>query len=454
MTTDIVILAAGKGTRMKSKLPKVLHPLAGQPLLQHVVEAARSVNDAKIIVVTGHGADQVKAEVNGDDLQYVEQNEQQGTAHAVQMAVPGLRAGGITLILYGDVPLIAPETILDMLSAVNENSMSLLTVKLNDPMGYGRILRNNEGQVTAIVEQKDASEEQLKVTEINTGVLALCTDHLKAWLPKIDNNNAQGEYYLTDLIALAREHDVRIETKNPLSVEEVEGVNNRLQLSALERFYQQQQAEKLMIAGVTLADPDRIDVRGKLATGNDNFIDINCVFEGSVTLGSNVCIGPNCLIIDSDIGDNVEIKANSVIEKSKISDHGVIGPFARLRPGSELAEGAKIGNFVETKNTKVGKGSKINHLSYVGDAELGDGVNVGAGTITCNYDGVNKHKTTMDDNSFIGSNTSLVAPVKIGKNATVGAGSTITKDVPDDQLGLTRASQRSISDWQRPIKKR
>ena len=453
MTTDIVILAAGKGTRMKSARPKVLHLLAGQPLLQHVVEAARSVNDARVIVVTGHGADQVKAEVNGNDLQYVEQIEQLGTAHAVKMAVPGLREGGTTLILYGDVPLIAPETISDMLSAVNENSMSLLTVELGDPAGYGRILRNDEGLVTAIVEQKDASEEQLKVSEINTGVLALHTNHLKAWLPKINNNNAQGEYYLTDLIALARENNVCVETKQPLSVEEVEGVNNRLQLSALERFYQQQQAKKLMVAGVTLADPGRIDVRGKLVTGNDNFIDINCVFEGSVTLGSNVRIGPNCLIIDSDIGDGVEIKANSIIEKSKVANYGVVGPFARLRPGSELAEGAKIGNFVETKNTKVGKGSKISHLSYVGDAELGDGVNVGAGTITCNYDGINKHKTIMGDNSFIGSNTSLVAPVKIGKNATVGAGSTITRDVPEGELGLTRAKQRNISDWQRPTKK-
>lgn len=457
MKTDIIILAAGKGTRMKSSLPKVLHRLAGKPLLQHVIDSAKSVDNANIVIVTGHGSEEVRAAISGNEskhqISYVVQNEQLGTAHAVQMAVPNIGSGGTTLILYGDVPLILPETILEMLSAVSDNSMSLLTVELKDPDGYGRILRDESGHVTAIVEQKDASAEQLKVNEVNTGVLALQTEHLKKWLPEINNNNAQGEYYLTDLIALARANDVSIETKQPRSVEEVEGVNNRLQLSCLERFYQKQQAENLMMAGVTLADPGRIDIRGNLSSGCDSFIDINGVFEGNVTLGSNVFIGPNCLIIDSDIGDGVEIKANSVVEKSKIDANAVIGPFARLRPGTVVGENAKVGNFVEIKNTKLGKSSKINHLSYVGDSELGDDVNVGAGTITCNYDGVNKHKTIIGDNSFIGSNTSLVAPVKIGKNATVGAGSTITKDVPDDQLGLTRASQKTISDWQRPTKK-
>lgn len=455
MQTDIIILAAGKGTRMKSTLPKVLHRLAGKSLLQHVIDSANNVQNANMIVVTGHGSEQVRSAVSLGEvgqINYVEQTEQLGTAHAVQMAAPNL-GGGTSLILYGDVPLILPETILGMLSTVTDNSMSLLTVTLDDPTGYGRILRDEAGKVTAIVEQKDASTEQLKVTEVNTGVLALKTEQLKQWLPQIDNNNAQGEYYLTDLIALARNHGVSVETKQPQSVEEVEGVNNRIQLSTLERFYQKQQAEKLMVAGVTLADPGRIDVRGNLKTGNDNYIDINVVFEGNVTLGSYVTIGPNCQIIDSHIGDGVEIKANTIIEQSEIASHSVVGPFARLRPGTVLAENAKVGNFVETKNTQVGKGSKINHLSYVGDAELGEGVNVGAGTITCNYDGVNKHKTVMGDNSFIGSNSSLVAPVKIGKNATVGAGSTINKDVPDDQLGLTRASQRVISDWQRPTKK-
>jgi len=456
METDIIILAAGKGTRMKSALPKVLLKLAGKSLLQHVVDSANSVQNANITIVTGHGSDEVRSSVSSSEtssLNYVEQTEQLGTAHAVQMVVPNLGNGGTSLILYGDVPMILPETIHEMLGAVSESSMSLLTVTLDDPTGYGRILRNESGQVTAIIEQKDASTEQLKVREVNTGVLAVKTKQLKQWLPQIDNNNAQGEYYLTDLIAIARSNGVTIETKQPQSVEEVEGVNNRIQLSALERFYQKQQAEALMVAGATLADPSRIDVRGNLKTGNDSYIDINAVFEGDVTLGSNVSIGPNCHIIDSDIGDYVEIYANSVIEQSQIANHSVIGPFARLRPGTVLAEKAKVGNFVETKNTHVGKGSKINHLSYVGDSELGEGVNVGAGTITCNYDGVNKHKTVMGDNSFIGSNSSLVAPVQIGKNATVGAGSTITKDVPDDELGLTRASQKSISDWHRPTKK-
>jgi len=456
METDIIILAAGKGTRMKSALPKVLHKLAGKSLLQHVVDSANSVQNANITIVTGHGSDEVRSSVSSSEtssLNYVEQTEQLGTAHAVQMVVPNLGNGGTSLILYGDVPMILPETIHEMLGAVSESNMSLLTVTLDDPTGYGRILRNESGQVTAIIEQKDASTEQLKVREVNTGVLAVKTKQLKQWLPQIDNNNAQGEYYLTDLIAIARSNGVTIETKQPQSVEEVEGVNNRIQLSALERFYQKQQAEALMVAGATLADPSRIDVRGNLKTGNDSYIDINAVFEGDVTLGSNVSIGPNCHIIDSDIGDYVEIYANSVIEQSQIANHSVIGPFARLRPGTVLAEKAKVGNFVETKNTHVGKGSKINHLSYVGDSELGEGVNVGAGTITCNYDGVNKHKTVMGDNSFIGSNSSLVAPVQIGKNATVGAGSTITKDVPDDELGLTRASQKSISDWHRPTKK-
>lgn len=456
METDIIILAAGKGTRMKSTLPKVLHQLAGKSLLQHVIDSANHVQDSRITVVTGHGSDQVRSSVSSSEksvLNYVEQTEQLGTAHAVQMAVPNLGEGGTSLILYGDVPLILPETILEMLAVVCDTSMSLLTVTLDNPTGYGRILRNESGQVTAIIEQKDASSEQLKVREVNTGVLAVKTEQLKQWLPQIDNNNAQGEYYLTDLIAIARSNGVTIATKHPQFVEEVEGVNNRIQLSALERFYQKQQAEKLMVAGVTLADPDRIDVRGVLNTGNDNYIDINAVFEGNVTLGSNVVIGPNCQIIDSQIGDGAQIKANSVIEQSEVGSDSIIGPFARLRPGTVLAENAKVGNFVETKNTQVGKGSKINHLSYVGDSELGEGVNVGAGTITCNYDGANKHKTIMGDNSFIGSNSSLVAPVKIGKNATVGAGSTITKDVPDDELGLTRASQKSISDWQRPTKK-
>ena len=453
MSTDIVILAAGKGTRMKSQLPKVLHNLAGKPLLQHVIDAARTVDNALMTVVIGHGAEQVRDEIHGDDLGYAEQTEQLGTAHAVQQAVPMLRKGATTLILYGDVPLIQPHTIKAMLTAVNENSIALLTVTLDDPTGYGRIVRDSQGQVTEIVEQKDAAPEQLEIQEINTGVLALSSDLLKEWLPKIGNNNAQGEYYLTDIIAIAREAGYRIETCQPQSEQEVEGVNNRQQLSDLERYYQRREAERLMVEGNTLADPERIDVRGSLQTGSDNFIDVNCVFEGQVTLGSNITIGPNCVVSNSQIADGTEIKANSVLEETVVGENNTIGPFARLRPGTVLAEGAKIGNFVETKKAQVGKGSKINHLSYVGDAELGEGVNVGAGTITCNYDGVNKSKTEMGDNAFIGSNTSLVAPVKIGAGATVGAGSTINNDVPNNQLGLTRARQRNIEGWKRPTKK-
>jgi bifunctional UDP-N-acetylglucosamine pyrophosphorylase/glucosamine-1-phosphate N-acetyltransferase len=453
MATDIVILAAGKGTRMKSSLPKVLHRLAGRPLLQHVVDAAETVNDANILVVTGHGGKEVKSSICGDHLRYIEQIEQLGTAHAVLQATPLLRPEGVTLILYGDVPLISSETIAGMLKKVSDRRMALLTVQLDDPTGYGRIVRDDSRQVIAIVEQKDASQEQLQISEVNTGVLALPSSNLQDWLPQIGNENAQGEYYLTDIISIARNAGFQIETLQPQSIEEVEGVNNRLQLNNLERYYQKRQAEQLMSKGITLADATRIDVRGYLQTGTDNFIDINAVFEGNVTLGSNIKIGPNCLIINSRLGDGVEIKANSVIEESQIGNNAVIGPFARLRPGTELADDVKVGNFVETKKARVGKGSKISHLSYVGDAELGDSVNVGAGTITCNYDGVNKHQTTVGDNAFIGSNTSLVAPVKIGSNATVGAGSTINKDVPENKLGLTRAKQRNISDWTRPTKK-
>jgi bifunctional UDP-N-acetylglucosamine pyrophosphorylase / glucosamine-1-phosphate N-acetyltransferase len=453
MATDIVILAAGKGTRMKSSVPKVLHRLAGRPLLQHVVDAAETVKDANILVVTGHGAEEVKSGICGDRLRYIEQIEQLGTAHAVLQVASLLDSEGVTLILYGDVPLIGSETIAGMLHKVNDQSMALLTVQLTDPTGYGRIVRDDNGQVMAIVEQKDASREQLQISEVNTGVLALPSHCLQEWLPQIGNENAQGEYYLTDIISIARNAGFQIETLQPQTKEEVEGVNNRLQLNNLERYYQRQQAERLMAEGVTLADATRIDVRGNLQTGTDNFIDINAIFEGEVLLGSNIKIGPNCLIINSTVADGVVIKANSVIEESQIGNNAVIGPFARLRPGTELAEGAKVGNFVETKKVRVGKGSKISHLSYVGDAELGDNVNVGAGTITCNYDGVNKHQTTIGDNAFIGSNTSLVAPVKVGNNATVGAGSTINKDVPENKLGLTRAKQRTISDWTRPSKK-
>lgn len=451
--TDIIILAAGKGTRMKSMRPKVLHELAGKPLLEHVLDAAASVQQARIIVVTGHGADQVGTAFADRKLTLVEQPQQLGTADAVRVALPHVRENTNVLILYGDVPLIKETTIAAMLQAVAAETLALLTIELDDPTGYGRIVRDEDGKVSCIVEHKDASPEQKTINEINTGVMALSSNFLRQWLPRIGNENAQGEFYLTDLIAFAREAGVSIATIHPETASEVEGVNSREQLSQLERVYQRALAGQLMAGGTSLADPARIDVRGHLQSGADTFIDINCLFEGEVRLGNNVRIGPNCHLVDCNIADDVEIKSNCVLEGATVATGTTVGPFARLRPGTNLGEGARVGNFVETKNAHVGKGSKINHLSYVGDAELGEGVNIGAGTITCNYDGVNKHKTQIGDGAFIGSNTALVAPVVVGKGATVGAGSTISKPVPEGQLALTRAKQVVVPDWSRPVKK-
>jgi bifunctional UDP-N-acetylglucosamine pyrophosphorylase/glucosamine-1-phosphate N-acetyltransferase len=453
LSTDIVILAAGKGTRMQSSLPKVLHAIAGQPMLAHVIAAANTVANGNKIIVTGHGAEQVEKATEDSGSVFVQQNEQLGTAHAVQMAVPHLRAEATVLILYGDVPLISPATINKMLEAVSAKQIGLLTINLDNPTGYGRIVRNSADEIESIIEQKDASSEQLLINEINTGVMALGAQQLIDWLPQINNNNAQGEYYLTDLIALARANDYSITSIQPTSATEVEGVNNRIQLSQLERAHQLQLAEALMLSGTTLADPNRFDQRGKLTAGTDNFVDVNCIFEGDVVIGSNVRIGANCHISDSSIGDSVEIKANTIIESSHIGAHAILGPFARIRPGTNLGEGSKVGNFVETKNTIVGKGSKINHLSYVGDAELGANVNVGAGTITCNYDGVNKHKTDIGDGAFIGSNSTLIAPVTIGEQGFVAAGSTVTKNVPADTLAVSRSKQQNLEGWKRPTKK-
>jgi bifunctional UDP-N-acetylglucosamine pyrophosphorylase/glucosamine-1-phosphate N-acetyltransferase len=452
-TTDIVILAAGKGTRMKSRLPKVLHRLAGKPMLGHVLDATRAVGDSKKIIVAGHGSEAVRAVYSDPSISMVEQVEQLGTGHAVLMALPELRANSKVIILYGDVPLIAPDTISKMLDAVDTKSIGLLTVQLSDPQGYGRIIRDVDGQIESIVEQKDANIEQLNINEVNTGVMSLTTENLAEWLPQIDNNNAQGEYYLTDLIAIARSVGYNINAIHPASVSEVEGINNRRQLAALERTYQAQLAEALMESGTSLADPARFDQRGTLQAGTDNFIDVNCVFEGAVKIGCGVSIGPNCHIIDSTIGDGVEIKANTVIDQSSVGDRAILGPFARIRPGTELGCDTKVGNFVETKKAIVGNGSKINHLSYVGDAELGEQVNVGAGTITCNYDGVNKYKTSIGDNSFVGSNSTLVAPLNIGEQGFVAAGSTVTAEVPADTLAVGRTKQRNIQGWKRPTKK-
>ena len=422
-------------------------------MLGHVVAAVESLGKAKKIIVTGHGAEQVEQQFKSPTTIFTQQKEQLGTGHAVHMAVPELCSDAVVIVLYGDVPLIRPATIQKILAVVTESTMGLLTINLDQPTGYGRIVRNTKGDITEIIEQKDASAEQLKITEVNTGVLALQSSQLSDWLPKITNNNAQGEYYLTDLVAIAREAGVEIISVNPESATEVEGVNNRVQLSQLERAHQRQLAEVLMESGTSLADPARFDQRGDLSAGTDNFIDINCVFNGSVTIGSNVSIGANCQISDSTIGDGVSILPNTIIESSVVGDRAVVGPFARLRPGTEMGSDTKVGNFVETKKTLVGKGSKINHLSYVGDAQLGENVNIGAGTITCNYDGVSKHKTDLGDGVFVGSNSTLVAPIKVDKGGFIAAGSTVTTEVPSDSLAVGRAKQRNIKGWKRPTKK-
>ncbi len=453
MNIDVVILAAGQGTRMRSDLPKVMHQLAGKSLIQHVLDTANQLESSHIHLVVGHGAEQVKQSVDSR-VNCVIQSEQLGTGHAVQQTLPYLRQDSIVLILYGDVPLIHISTLNKMLSLVNEQQIGLLTVELDAPSGYGRIIRSGEGLVSAIVEQKDAKDEQLAIKEINTGILAVKSSHLRQWLPGLSNNNAQGEYYLTDVIALAAQNNIKIETVQPGQEQEVQGVNSRVQLAELERWYQQRQAVVLMEQGASLLDPGRFDLRGELEVGQDVVIDVNVIIEGKVKLGDNVRIGANTIIINSVIGNNVDIQANSILDQTEVSDGCSIGPFARLRPGTKLAEKAKVGNFVETKKTHIGRGSKVNHLSYIGDSEIGEAVNIGAGTITCNYDGVNKFKTVIEDGAFIGSNTSLVAPVRIGTKATVGAGSTITREVASNELGIARGKQRNIPDWKRPEKKK
>lgn len=452
MSLEVIILAAGQGTRMRSKLAKVLHPLAGKAMLQHAIDAAAQTAPAAIHVVVGHGADQVKTAVSHPDLQWALQAEQKGTGHAVAQGLGNVADDATVLITYGDVPLVRAETLQNMVARC-ANNLVLLTATLDDPSGYGRIIRDDAGAVQAIVEQKDASPEQLAVREVNTGMMALPAKYLRDWLPKLSANNAQGEYYLTDIIAMAVAQGVAVEVAQPAALWEVEGVNNRLQLNALERQYQRLQAERLMTEGASLADANRIDIRGSLRIGQDVSIDVNCVFEGDVELGDDVEIGPNCLISNSRVAAGSVIRANSVLENAVVGEGCTVGPFARLRPGTVLESAARIGNFVETKNAQVGPGSKINHLSYVGDAQLGAGVNIGAGTITCNYDGVNKSRTDIGDNAFVGSNTSLVAPVSVGKAATVAAGSTITGSIADGELGVARGRQRNIKGWKRPIKR-
>jgi len=448
----VVILAAGQGSRMKSALPKVLHPIAGRPMLHHVIDTAKLLGAEKIHTVIGHGADKVREATDEASVNWVTQSEQLGTGHAVAQALPDLPDDARVLVLYGDVPLTRHETLEGLVGTLDDNTLGLLTVTMDNPQGYGRIVRDADGDVQSIVEQKDASPEQQQIREVNTGILAVSAKHLKSWLPTLSNSNAQGEYYLTDIIAMAVEQGLGVSVSQPENPFEVQGVNNRLQLAELERWFQRRQADRLMTEGATLADPARVDVRGELSIGNDLWIDVNVVFEGKVSLGSNVSIGPGCVIKDATIADGAEIKANSVIEGAVIGANAQIGPFARIRPGTELAANTKVGNFVETKKAIVGEGSKINHLSYVGDASLGRNVNVGAGTITCNYDGVNKYQTVLGDGVFVGSNTALVAPVTVAAEATIGAGSTITRDVADHELAVARGRQRNIAGWEKPKK--
>jgi len=452
MSLQVIILAAGKGTRMRSALPKVMQPLAGQPLLHHVIVAARELGAERPIVVYGHGGDVVQQAFAGQALDWVLQAEQRGTGHAVQVALPVLADAGRTLILYGDVPLISVATLQRLIEVVpDDQTLGLLTVHLPDPTGYGRIVRE-QGRVVRIVEQKDASADEKLITEANTGILCVPNALLHAWLPQLKNNNAQGEYYLTDLIGMATAHGVPVTAVHPDTIWEVEGVNDKLQLSALERVWQRHQAEQLMRAGVTVLDPARLDVRGQISHGMDVSLDAGVILEGRVVLGDNVRVGAGCILKDCEIGAGTEIKPYSLIDSAVVGERAVIGPFARLRPGSTLADEVHIGNFVETKATRMGVGSKANHLAYLGDSDIGSGVNIGAGTITCNYDGANKHKTTIGDDAFIGTNNSLVAPVTIGAGATTGAGSTISKDVPDGTLAVARAVQKTIDGWQRPRK--
>ena len=451
LALNIVILAAGQGTRMKSSLPKVLHPLAGVSLVQHVINTSKKLNPDIINVVYGHGGEFVQQRINDSEINWVLQAEQLGTGHAVDQVSDQLKDDQLVLILYGDVPLIKVET-LNALLGKAKDGFSLLTVTLDNPQGYGRIVRGKTNLVENITEEKDASDEIKKINEVNTGILAVKASLLKGWLSQLDNSNAQEEYYLTDVIAMAVKDGFTVETAQPENEHEVMGVNNRLQLAELERYFQQEQANKLMTGGITLADPTRIDIRGEIVHGQDISIDINCVFEGQVTIGNNVSVGANCIIKDSKIADDVVILPMSVLDNCSVGKGSKVGPFARLRPGAVLADNTHIGNFVEIKKSYIGVGSKVNHLTYVGDSLVGKDVNIGAGTITCNYDGANKHQTTIGDNVFIGSATQLVAPVKIGKNATIGAGSTITSDVAEDELAITRVKQKSIQGWKRPVK--
>ncbi len=453
MPAHIVILAAGQGSRMKSDLPKVCHPLAGEPMIRHVVRTARSLGE-KVTVVVGHGAETVENALSdlGDPIRFVRQEEQLGTGHAVMQALPHIGHDERVLVLYGDVPLIGAETLKPLLAPAQQQALTLLTADLADPTGYGRILRDSAGAITGIVEQKDATAEQLTVREVNTGFVALPGARLHDWLPRLSNDNAQGEYYLTDLVGLAVADQVPVSAVQPADIDETRGVNNRVQLADLERRCQRLRAEALMLDGVTLADPARLDLRQAVTAGRDSRIDVNVVLD-NVQLGERVQIGPNTVIRNSTIGAGTEVLANSVIEDAVVGQNCQVGPFARLRPAAQLEDGARVGNFVEIKKARVEAGAKVNHLTYIGDARVGAGANIGAGTITCNYDGVNKHHTDIGSGAFVGSNSTLIAPVRVEDGAYIGAGSVISQDAPAEKLTLSRSRQATIPHWKRPEKK-
>jgi len=456
---NIVILAAGMGKRMQSDLPKVLHTLAGQTMLAHVLDSARQLDPARIIVVVGHGAERVQAACQAPDLHFVLQQPQQGTGHAVQQAAPLLRESDtdklspdVTLVLYGDVPLVQPETLRALLAA-SAGAMAVLTEHVDDPTGYGRIVRDGQGRIARIVEHKDANPDERCINEVNTGIIAAPTSRLKQWLARLRNDNAQQEYYLTDVIGFAVGDGVPVHAAQPSARWETRGVNSRVQQAELERIWQREQALRQLQAGVMLADPARFDLRGTLVCGRDVFIDVGCVFEGTVRLADGVRIGPHCVLRDVTVGAGVVIDAYSHLTQATVAEAARVGPYARLRPGATLGPRSHVGNFVEIKNSKLGADSKANHLAYVGDADVGERVNIGAGTITCNYDGVNKHRTVIEADAFIGSDTQLVAPVRVGQGATLGAGTTLTKDAPAGRLTLSRATQVTLDTWRKPGRK-
>lgn len=449
---SVVILAAGKGTRMYSDLPKVLHQLAGKPMVQHVIDAAKGLGADNIYLVYGHGGELLKSTLNDPILHWVEQAEQLGTGHAMQQAAPFFTDDEDILMLYGDVPLISEQTLQQLRLQKPAGGIGLLTVVLDNPFGYGRIVREN-GEITGIVEQKDASPQQLAINEINTGILLANGGDLRRWLAKLTNHNAQKEYYITDIIAMAHQQGCRIAAVHPQNSSETEGVNNRQQLATLERIYQRQSADKLLLAGVMLSDPARFDLRGQLQHGRDVSIDINVILEGKVTLGNGVKIGAGCIIKNSVIGDGCEISPYSVIEDARLEKACTVGPFARLRPGTSLAEDVHVGNFVEIKKSSLGSGSKAGHLTYLGDAQIGAGVNIGAGTITCNYDGKNKSQTIIGDNVFVGSDSQFIAPVSVADGVTIAAGTTVMKDINHEALVYNPKQQSVKTDWLRPVKK-